>query len=630
VNFLKKYFLLLVFCIVHAISFAQEDEPVRKREKILDDSTKQVYGPTTSRYYFEEAVFNGVNESYIIDTLIRDFHLYNFVQKLHYEYQDLGNVATAMVPIYYKLPSQIGRQSGINSFDTYWDLEPIRYFDTRSPYSNMNVILGGNGRSMTKVVYSRNITPNWDFGFNFRGLFVDKQLQRQGKGDRNVRSNYYDGFMTYHTKDSTYWVFANFKRLRHVVFESGGVLVDNDFKFEDFFDQFAQPNLTGAENSDLRTNFHVYHQYKIKNAMQVYHKFDKYRQFAKFLDKSPVAAYYGNKILGGTSVSDEQLFKTTRNELGVKGNAGRFFYNGYWAVRNFSIDYQHVNEDNIQLRTSGNEYYVGGKARLDVSKTIQASAETELLLATNYKFKANIRSPWLEASLARYDYRPTFIQQYYVGTYDGWSNNFANVEANQLTGFAHYRSKVVTLTGGATLTTLRNYVYFNNDPSLEYQQVLPKQSDGNQIIQSPEARVEFTFAKKIRLTGKAVYSSLLENANDAVQLPEWMLHGQLSWANIYFRGSLDFQVGIEAHWQSGYYANGYDVPTQQFYRQRTFRSNDYLVLDGFFNWKMKRGRMFFKYNNIVQAIKGTGYFPTPYYPAQANVFDFGFDWSFYD
>jgi hypothetical protein len=32
----------------------------------------------------------------------------------------------------------------------------------------------------------------------------------------------------------------------------------------------------------------------------------------------------------------------------------------------------------------------------------------------------------------------------------------------------------------------------------------------------------------------------------------------------------------------------------------------------------------------VQAITGEGWFPTPYYPGQSNVVDFGFDWSFYD
>ena len=79
-----------------------------------------------------------------------------------------------------------------------------------------------------------------------------------------------------------------------------------------------------------------------------------------------------------------------------------------------------------------------------------------------------------------------------------------------------------------------------------------------------------------------------------------------------------------------YYANGYDVPTQQFYTQRSFISPDFLQVDAFLNLKMKRARMFFKYNNFVQLFTKQGYFPTPYYPGQANILDFGFDWSFYD
>jgi hypothetical protein len=136
--------------------------------------------------------------------------------------------------------------------------------------------------------------------------------------------------------------------------------------------------------------------------------------------------------------------------------------------------------------------------------------------------------------------------------------------------------------------------------------------------------------KKISLTGRAIYSTVTENADSAIQVPELFLHGQLAFEDKWINGNFDFQIGLEGHWLSGYLANGYDIPTQQYYTQHSFQNNAFPLIDIFFNWKMKRGRIFFKYNNLVQLATKTGYLPTPYYPGQRNILDFGFDWLFFD
>jgi len=93
---------------------------------------------------------------------------------------------------------------------------------------------------------------------------------------------------------------------------------------------------------------------------------------------------------------------------------------------------------------------------------------------------------------------------------------------------------------------------------------------------------------------------------------------------------MDMHGGVDVHWQSAYYASGYDVPTQQFYTQTLYKTPDFPIVDVFFSMRVKRARIFFKYNNLVQAFTKQGYMPTPYYPGQRNAIDFGFDWSFYD
>ncbi len=175
-------------------------------------------------------------------------------------YQDLGNIGTAMRPIFYQAPEVIGLTPGFQAYDLLWNTEKIKYWDTKSPYTNMKVILGGKGRSITRASYSRNIKPRWNFGFDYRGLFIDKQIQRLRKGDRNVRSTYYDAYTSFANKDSTYWLFLNFRRNKQEADEYGGIRFTQGSQYESFFFTNAQPWLTNALSTEVWTNVHLMHE----------------------------------------------------------------------------------------------------------------------------------------------------------------------------------------------------------------------------------------------------------------------------------------------------------------------------------------------------------------------------------
>jgi hypothetical protein len=134
----------------------------------------------------------------------------------------------------------------------------------------------------------------------------------------------------------------------------------------------------------------------------------------------------------------------------------------------------------------------------------------------------------------------------------------------------------------------------------------------------------------VYLRGRAIYTSILKDEVDAIQVPELFVNGELSYENIFFNGNLDMQAGVNVHWHSSYYAMGYDVPTQQFYVQKDYKVPSFPLVEVFFATRIKRGRIFLKYHNLVQMITKQGYMPTPYYRGQGSILDFGFDWSFYD
>ena len=54
----------------------------------------------------------------------------------------------------------------------------------------------------------------------------------------------------------------------------------------------AQPNLQDASSRELRMNTHLFHQYEVGRALQVYHIFDRYRQGNQFVDGPTTNEYY--------------------------------------------------------------------------------------------------------------------------------------------------------------------------------------------------------------------------------------------------------------------------------------------------------------------------------------------------
>lgn len=635
-----SYLIMLFFILAGCLTAHAQDDTRRRGSRVIDDSTKQVYGPKTSRYYFEQDIFFNRLVYTPIDTAIRNFHRYNYVQRHNNYYEDLGNIGTAIRPVFYQVPDVIGVTSGFTAYDLYWDDEEIRYYDTKSPYSNIRAILGGKGRSMTRVTFSRNITPQWNFGFNYRTLLIDKQIQRSGKGDRNVRSTYYDIYTSYQSPDSAYRVMFNFRRNRHEADEYGGIndkrsTDDDPFEYQDYFFVNAQPNLRDAFSRDQRMNAHLYHQYEIGRALQIYHTFDRYRQGNQFNDGRSDNPYYDffNEDMDTTATHDKVKFKYVRNEAGIKGNLLKLFYNGYYAIRDYTFTNNHI--DTLGSQVSGVESYIGGRMSLHLDSIGEVTGWAELQDNGNYRIDGNIKSKWFQASVKQVQYSPTLLQLQYRGSHDLWENpDFSNVNVTELNGYLRYASKSFTISPGLTFTRLGNYIFFQEDVTLEDQQVLPIQSSGQQVIFSPELKLSATFMRHVSFSTQVIYTRMLDNPDNAIQIPELFVNAQLSYANIFFNGNLDMHAGVDVHYKSDYYPLGYDTPIQTFYvqheREGGIKARAFPIIDVFFSARIKRGRIFFKYHNLMQAFSDSGYMPTARYPGQRNIIDFGFDWSFYD
>ena len=267
--------LVALLANISAIAQRRRGKPVAPRvgSSIVDDSTRNVYGPQTTRWTTEDDLFRNRPRYRPLDTAVNNYHRWTYVQRFNNYYKDLGVVGTALSQIFPSVSPAIGATSGFKSYEPYFDSQEPVYFDTKSPYSRMHLIWGGKGRAMTGIEFSRNINPRWNFGFNYRPILVEKQIQSSANNDIQTTSHYYDFYTTYRSKKDRYFILFNFKRIRHRVNETGGVALSEDADPVEIFNPNAKPRYSSTENEYYRRTFHIFQQYQlvveIRDAIQL-------------------------------------------------------------------------------------------------------------------------------------------------------------------------------------------------------------------------------------------------------------------------------------------------------------------------------------------------------------------------
>jgi hypothetical protein len=655
--FPKNYFVLF-FLLVIGFSAHSQDKPLKQMgrdttkhtaasatrggrgSQIVDDSTKSIYGPKTTLWTTEQDVFINKSNYRPLDTTLTNYHRWTYVQKFNNLYQDLGNMGTALNPIFPILSNTIGANPGYSVYSLYYDTQEPKYFDTKSPFTKIRLVWGGDGRAMSHIEFSRNINPRWNFGFNYRPILVDKQLQRT-KGVRQTVSHYYDFHTSYKSKDNRYLIFGSYRRIRHRIFENGGIYLNRDTTYDAYFDQNAQPYLVAAQSEELKNSFHIFQQYQLASPFQLYHKLDITRQRNFFSDKNKEKSDEPNYTkyflftnpdtdIDTINVKDGIEFKTTVNEFGFKGNAAFLFYGFYYKIRMFSTYNRYVDETTLSFKNDGIENYVGGQIAFRFDSLSELSGKAEYLLDGNYLLQANLKTPWLDATGMSSLAKSSFLPLAYRGSHNSWVNNFADPFYNQLSAFLKGDFGGFFISPGATYTTLTNYIYYRSNDVVGEQSVVPVQSSGNQQVFTPELRMSLRFFKHLYLRPQILYTKLLKNDDSAMRIPEWFMNAQLSFENTLFKNAIQVQIGVDAHWRSDYTAPSYDPTIQQYYIQDNTTTAAYPLVDVFFNGKFKGGKFFVKYHNLNQLITKTGYTPTPTYRAVGNILDFGFELILFD
>ncbi|MFD1468609.1 putative porin [Hymenobacter caeli] len=658
------------------------------RAQIVDDSTKVLYGPKTTRVIYEAEVLRDSTAGLPVDTTLTKWPQGRFWTHDSTFQQDLGTVGSASRPLLYRPNLQLGARLGRNVFDKYArDGAQIPYYDSRSPYSFFRAIQSTSGEQVFEISYSRSFKKNFSVGAAYERIASNKIIGTTSGAVGGVGLVEHSNllfFVRYQTEDGRYHLLANINTARHRAVEQGGIqpLVSEKRDSANHVQNPAYPGnlfnysseqvyLTGAQNTENRDQLHLFQNYRLLGrGLTVYHVLDFYHQYNNYSDAAiPYNLTTGQLLfypmlrrLRTPAVTlDRADYKQVENTFGVTGHSSALEYRLYGRLRNGRLTTGTDSSIIVPPTTVGglatpattlrqaiptrtyNELFLGGTVAFNYHTIYAVEVAGELkppsfsqlnnpLKGGEYWLRGNVRTGPLSVEALLSSYSPTLTQREFDGNHYKWNNvtddgnaKFGNTTTQQLTGRLHQRLPLFAdHLFEASVSAVNLTNYVYYDQTGRPAQL----TDAKQLlIGFARHRVRFG---RFAFDNQATYTQGASNDGAGIRIPALVTESRAYYQSYIFGKAMFTQIGLEFYYQSKFKGYDYSPSTQQFYLQDNFTIRNYGVASAFFSADIKAVTIFLKVPYLNQGLHDAGYFASPFYPAYPRRFQFGINWKFFN
>ncbi|MER0438091.1 putative porin [Emticicia sp. W12TSBA100-4] len=620
----KHIFITFLLSVIYGFSYAQ----------ILDDSTKQVYSTKTVKYILEDDILNNRKTFYNPDTTLANFHLFDFNLRSGQLYQDLGNLGTAIKPLFFTPTTDIAKNLGYSTYGAYaFDVRKTTYFNTKSPYTNVNYVQSGGGAAIMHFTHSQNIKPRLNATLDVRRMSSSKQYGApQTREERLVDSWAAMLHANYESKNEKYIVLGSYNHFNHAPLEQGGIQPLGDstaFVAESSLGNYRDflSKLTGAASRDWRNELHVYHQYKLTNGFQVYHildyqkRRDLYTDIRFGADSSEKAGFYQviPKSVKDT-LSMDLRYNLLENKFGIKGIYKGFAYRLYLRQRFYSMRSDSGNYLPNKINT---ETLVGGWANYffpDSVRRVYAEAELGAVNTLgNLRLQAEYLSPRIKAGVTILRVPPNILDEKFTSVAYDWNKKLAKTFTTNLYASTSLQKGNFVLSPSAYNSLITNYIYYDTKAQV-------RQDSSAINIFRVGLGVEYRW-KRLLIANQSYYTA--NTAENRLPTPKFANNTTISYEFIYAK-VLRINAGVEIYYRSAYFANNFMPLTRQFFLQDQQKVWGTPVADVFADLKINKVRLFFKFAHVNQGFPSNGYYVSSTYPGLRRTFFLGVNWPLFD
>lgn len=574
------------------------------------------------------------------DSTLHDFHLYNRVWNWDYPYHYLGNAGANYFPLFYNNTRRSGLQDGFEQFERYLKKEEhVKYYDTKVPFTSMDLVMGKNDEYLFAGNYSQNINPFVNIGFDYDGVASDGYLNRMRSSIHNF--NLYNW---YHSKNRKYNLMTGLIVNRLKIQENGGWAEDDVFaNVGNLRDISLVPiNLDEAQNSIKDTRFYVNQTVYFGKEVEkkwgdslvcvtdarfaLQHHFRVNFKNYTYSDNESKQDFYQDFNFDSTSAFDKSQIREVYNDVvftnqkHFRDSSGSVFKVGFThkLLQYQMTDRFSMGRNDIQITgawlpvTKGKaSFAIDGRVSLlpryagDLDVNVQTGFTFRELMSLKLKFNTQLSSQ-------------TLMEEMYQSNHFLWNNDF-NKQFSFTSG-VHFYCKKGLIKADLVNTLTKNFIYL--DQNSLFQQ-------NSQWLNVLHFRASKAFDWRLFHLYVEVAAQHISDRS-VLRLPTFYTRNSFYYKGGFISGKLNAHLGFDIWYHTNNRTNAYNPALGRFHLQDAEKITMYPVMDVFFRLNIQTLRLFFMLQNAAAGLFDKGYYVAPGYGAQGRAIKFGVNWRFYD
>lgn len=606
------------------------------------------------------------SDTIAVDTLTTGFQVHSPAFRKSPVNVQLGNLGAP------SQPAMVSEMSIRNDFlfaknlSYFFDTpENWRYYNTRTPYTNLYYQYGGPKRRSEEaigVLFTQNINKRWNVGFDYKVISSIGKYEAQRVENRNFRFfSSYSGL-----KYELHGSYA-YNKTDHL--ENGGI-IDDDYIFNPDRYNFDQKesipvNFYSASNRIDNHQLYVNQALKIGNltvsrrdaesvklplgtAIHTFHlnrnrRNHRIDNLSRAIDSGADEFFYKAIFIDSTATRDLIYHTSIKNSFQLKFNEEanellRFGLRVFVTNEIENLQYPKLPEQPgtystppvyMSADSTFANTHLGGQIFKNLGERFRWNAgmrfyfqgyrtgDSELTGAISSSFKVANDTAGLFANGGLFLTTPSFFESRYTSNHFIWEERFNQTKTLKV------RSGLKIPTRRAEISVegrfINDYIYWN-------QEAMPTQT--NAYLKLLELKLFKHFSLGNFHNRNTVLYQITSH-QEIVPLPQWAIYSSVYYENTLF-DVLFIQLGFDVRYTSLWYAPAYMPATGQFHTQNERKVGNYPFVDAFLNMQLKRARIFIKMDHINEGFPDNNYFHTINYPANPRGLRFGVSWNFYD
>ncbi len=605
-------------------------------------------------WYTEEQLQNpfSLTPNYI-DTTLKDFQHYDFAARSGLFYGHKGNVGLTYRDLVYD--PLLDSETDFGQYHNYGHYifrhENLHFYRPEYVFTDLFLVTGAGREQLFHALHNQKLQENLYLGLQYRVVNSPGTYSRQGARNSNL---YLTG--DYLSDNKRYQVLGSFILNQPKSQESGGLRNPDAFEEDPVRDSVflytaesryrdISLNLRHFYQTGFYTGGDSVNQGRFINLGRINHNFS-YQRFAFIYEESASPfSFYENSPMYETGTFDSTVVNKIENLISwsnfpLENGRGNFPFNfklylqhSFYSAKqpDFPSDAQLTDSLGNSLfyysSDTYNQFVPGAELRSDENRllsfggyanlTVGGYNDEDVHAGAYLHFGRPDQKYSLEGRLRFSSMETPYFFNRFSGNYIQWDNDFDKMQIVNFRG--RLRSPWVDLEG--------NY-YLLNNPVYMGDEAVPVQNSTAMSFFSLGAYSDLE-GRILGLRNHVVFQQSTSERFDRFPgiISYHSFYVKMNW----FEGALIHRAGIDFHFNTGYKAMSFMPAVREFYAQNASVMRPKYLVDVFWSAKIKRARLFVKYQHLLGLISDfPPHYDIPYYPHPAGMFKFGVSWMFYN